>query len=184
MRMGNIYHDLRYARAMLPLHEWETFYVIVGSSAAALTGLQFVVIALGADRRAIGDAAAVEAFGTPTIVHFSTVLTIGALMSMPGHTAATLATAFAILGAAGVVYTFLVARRARRQTGYKPVLEDWLWHIGFPLIAYTALLITGLAAYGHPVGALYFVALVALLLLFIGIHNAWDSAVYISTRGT
>ena len=29
-----------------PLTEWETFYVIVGSSAAALTGLQFVVIAL------------------------------------------------------------------------------------------------------------------------------------------
>ena len=29
-----------------PLNDWETFYVIVGSSAAALTGLMFVVIAL------------------------------------------------------------------------------------------------------------------------------------------
>ncbi len=29
----------------LTLHPWERFYVIVGSSAAALTGLQFVVIA-------------------------------------------------------------------------------------------------------------------------------------------
>lgn len=29
--------------------EWETFYVIVGSSAGALTGLMFVVIALVAD---------------------------------------------------------------------------------------------------------------------------------------
>ena len=26
---------------------WESFYVIIGSSAAALTGLQFVVIVLG-----------------------------------------------------------------------------------------------------------------------------------------
>jgi len=169
---------------MLPLHEWETFYVIVGSSAAALTGLQFVVIALGADRRAVGDASAVEAFGTPNIVHFSAVLTLAALISMPGHSAATLATAFAVLGAAGVLYGITTARRAHRQTGYEPVFEDWLWHIGFPIASYAALLITGLAAYAHPVGALYFVALVALLLLFIGIHNAWDSAVYISTRGT
>ena len=30
---------------------WESFYVIVGSSGAALTGLQFVVIALLADVR-------------------------------------------------------------------------------------------------------------------------------------
>ena len=29
--------------------EWESFYVIIGSSAAALTGLQFVVVALSAD---------------------------------------------------------------------------------------------------------------------------------------
>ena len=35
--------------AALPLHEWERFYVIVGTSAAALTGLMFVVIAVVAD---------------------------------------------------------------------------------------------------------------------------------------
>lgn len=35
--------------ALLPFAAWESFYVIVGSSAAALTGLQFVVIFLGAE---------------------------------------------------------------------------------------------------------------------------------------
>src|SRR5438034_1279313 len=37
----SIVHDV----AGSPLAAWESFYVIVGSSAAALTGLQFVVIA-------------------------------------------------------------------------------------------------------------------------------------------
>ena len=168
---------------MLPLRDWETFFFIVGSSGAALTGLQFVVIALSAENRSVRDAAAVEAFGTPTIVHFCAVLTIAALITVPGHTAATLATAFAVFGAAGVIYAVTVAFRARRQSGYRPVLEDWLWHAGFPIAAYAALFITGLAGYRHVAGALYFVAAITMLLLFIGIHNAWDSAVYISTRG-
>lgn len=36
-----------------PLVAWESFYVIVGSSGAALTGLQFVVIALIAESRTL-----------------------------------------------------------------------------------------------------------------------------------
>ena len=168
---------------MLPLGDWETFFFILGSAAAALTGLQFVVVALGAQVRAVRDPEAVEAFGTPTIVHFCIVLTISLLMNVPGHTAATLATALALLGAAGVMYGVITARRARRQTNYRPVFEDWLWHVCFPLTAYAALFVTALVAYRHAAGALYAVAAVALVLLLIGIHNAWDSAVYISTRG-
>src|SRR5205807_4175372 len=36
----------RLADAMSALKEWESFYVIVGSSAGALIGLQFVVVTL------------------------------------------------------------------------------------------------------------------------------------------
>ena len=60
----------------MPLHPWETFYVIVGSSAAALTGLMFVVIALVADFR--GSQLQLEAFGTPTVVHFDTGILVAA----------------------------------------------------------------------------------------------------------
>ena len=168
---------------MLMLREWETFFFIVGSSAAALTGLQFVVIALGAQANITHDQEAVEAFGTPNIVHFCAVLTIAALMTVPGFTASALATTLVVFGLIGVVYVTTVALRARRQTGYEPVLEDWLWHACFPMMSYAALLITGIATYHHLGGALYFVAALTMILLFIGIHNAWDSAVYISTRG-
>jgi cytochrome bd-type quinol oxidase subunit 2 len=165
------------------LREWETFFFIVGSSAAALTGLQFVVIALGAQANITHDQEAVHAFATPNIVHFCGVLTIAALMTVPGLTASALATVLVVFGLIGVLYVTMVALRARRQTGYEPVLEDWLWHACFPMLSYAALLITGIATYRHAGGALYFVAALTMILLFIGIHNAWDSAVYISTRG-
>jgi steroid 5-alpha reductase family enzyme len=52
---------------------WETFYVIVGSAAGALTGLMFVVIALVANVRTSSEPQ-IDAFGTPTVVHFGAVL--------------------------------------------------------------------------------------------------------------
>src|SRR6266550_3049938 len=73
---------------LLPLERWESFYVIVGSSAGALTGLQFVVIALIAEEEASASMLEVRAFGTPTVVHFCAVLFISAVLSAPWHTLA------------------------------------------------------------------------------------------------
>ena len=56
--------------------------------------------------------------------------------------------------------------------------EDWLFHALLPLGAYAALAVAALAAYAHARRALFLVAAAALLLLFIGIHNAWDSVTY------
>ncbi|MBV8519372.1 MAG: hypothetical protein JO197_18415 [Acidobacteria bacterium] len=167
---------------MQALHEWETFYVIVGSAAAALTGLQFVVMALGAETH-IGSVEQVEAFGTPTVVHFCSVLTIAAIACVPRHSPTSFGFCLATIGAFGVFYGVITAIRARRQSGYAPVLEDWLWHVGFPIGTYGVALITGTLAWRHILGALYWTAALALALLFIGIHNAWDAAVYIATRG-
>ena len=165
--------------------EWETFYVIIGSSAAALTGLQFVVVALSADAERIGTGPEMEVFGTPTVVHFCAVLLIGAMIAVPRQTAASLATCLAIEGALGIAYAFKVRHNFKQEMRYKPVLEDWISHVTLPFIAYLTLFLSAVAIYRHEVGALYVVAATALLLLFIGIHNAWDAAIYIamSKRG-
>ena len=164
----------------LPFSQWESFYVIVGSSAAALTGLQFVVMALGAESRR-SSTATVDAFGTPTIVHFCAALMISAALSAPWHTIGGAALLLGVSGLTGVAYVVIVTRRARRQEGYQPVLEDWLWHAILPFVAYGALWAASVAlAFGHP-ASLFAVAAAALLLVFIGIHNAWDSVTYIAT---
>jgi hypothetical protein len=170
------------AIAQILLARWQNFYVIVGSSAAALTALQFVVIALVAEMRLRNTTEGVDAFSTPTIVYFSTVLLISAVMCAPWNELWAVAALIAACGAAGVGYALLVARRARRQTAYQMVLEDWLWHISLPLTAHAMLLAAGLALVWYTTGALFTIAAAALLLLFIGIHNAWDAVTYFVTE--
>jgi nucleoside recognition membrane protein YjiH len=166
---------------MNELAGWENFYVIVGSSAGALIGLQFVVMTLIAQFPTAKDTdleAANNAFGTPTIVHLGAVLLLAAVSSMPWHTIRAAATAWVVLGAIGTVYAFIVTWRMRTQRAYSPELEDWLFHAVLPLAAYATLLASGCAAYSHSRGALFIVGSVLLLLLFTGIHNAWDAVTY------
>lgn len=161
------------------LIRWENFYVIVGSAAAALTGLQFIVIALIPQLRQPATNGGVDAFSTPTIVYFTTVLLLSAVLCAPWDGLSIVAALIAVCGAAGVGYAALVARRATRQSQYRLVLEDWLWHIVFPLTAHAMLLAAGLALVRRPAGALFMIATVALLLLIVGIHNAWDTVTFL-----
>src|SRR3954447_15722889 len=114
---------------MSELHEWETFYVIVGSSAGALIGLQFVVMTLIAKRPPLRVAEAGAAFATPTIVHFCGVLLLSAILSMPAPTITIPAILCGAIGFGGMVYTALVVRRIKKQAVYPPIFEDWLFHI-------------------------------------------------------
>ena len=158
--------------------EWDSFYGIVGSAAGTLIGLQFVVMTLVAERPPLRPEQAASAFGTPTIVHFGAALLLSALLRAPWHAVAPIAALWAGMGLAGAVYACFIARRMRRQEAYQPDLEDWVFHVTLPLAAYAALLVFAFAAFADTRVALFGVATVALLLLFTGIHNAWDSVVY------
>jgi hypothetical protein len=171
------------AHALTPLLAgWESFYVIIGSSAAALTGLVFVVIVLGAEIGAGATTGTVGAFGTPTVVHFCAVLLDAAVLSAPWPGLRGPGIGIALLAVLGLAYTLEVFGRARRQTEYAPVLEDWIWHTILPLLAYTSLLCSGLLLSRHPEPCLFAVGGSVLLLLFIGIHNAWDAVLYIAVE--
>src|SRR5437879_12449545 len=97
-----------------PLSPWESFYVIVGSSAGALTGLQFVVIALIAEAEAAASMLEVRAFGTPTVVHFCAVLFISAVLSAPWHALSNAGLVLGACGVAGIVYVIVVISRIGR----------------------------------------------------------------------
>lgn len=164
-----------------PLSEWETFYVITGSAGAALTGLMFVVIALRAE--ALADVeGGVRAFGTPTVLHFCAVLLLAALLAVPHQTATSLALCTGATGIAGLALSSWVVVQARRQQSYAPVLSDWIWHAALPLVAYATVTVAAVLLPRRPPLALDLVAAGSLLLLFIGIRNAWDAAVWIASR--
>lgn len=164
---------------MNALNGWENFYVIVGSSAGALIGLQFVVIALIAGMPvARADAQSSSAFATPSVVHFGAVLVLSAILAAPWSGIATAAILWGLMGLCGIVYVAVVALRMRRQTGYKTVLEDWLFHVVLPIAGYALLTISAFASRFDAPDILYLVGAAALMLLLTGIHNAWDAVTY------
>jgi hypothetical protein len=167
--------------ALSPLAVWESFYVIVGSSAAALTGLQFVVIVLASETNAL-KVPTTSAFGTPTVVHFCAALLISAIMSAPWHGLSSAGLVVGACGVAGLAYVAMVVVQLRRQTDYVPVLEDWIWHCALPFVSYAALLAAPIVLRWHPRASLFMIGATALLLLFIGIHNAWDAVTYIALK--
>ena len=164
------------------LQPWESFYVITGSSGGALTGLMFVVIALSPASKLLDAEGGMRAFGSPTIVHFCAVLLLSSVLSMPGHTGATIEASVAATGLVGLAISGWVVVGARRQRGYAVVLSDWIWHVALPLVAYACVLASGLAVRTHPGLALHAIAAAVLFLLLVGIHNAWDAAVWIVTQ--
>jgi hypothetical protein len=165
------------------LQAWENFYVILGSSAAGLTGLMFVVITLIPERRAKDAVAqgALAAFGSSTLVHFGAALVVSALLSAPWDLVAQAGVAVALCGLAGLGYGAVVLRRIRRQTHYETVREDWLWYVLSPLAAYGTLVAGGLIACRSPKPGLFAIGAATLGLVLLGVRNAWDSIVYIAT---
>jgi hypothetical protein len=165
-----------------PLATWQSFYVLIGSAAATLTGLMFVVITLiaGGRVRVSPDSGGIATFNTPNVVHFCLALLVAAILSAPWQALWPAGLLLGLTGLGGATYVVIVLRRVRRQTDYQPVLEDWLWHTVFPLVSYTALLVAAIVLPGHPAPALFVIAAGTVLLLFIGIHNAWDNVLYIT----
>ena len=165
-----------------PLATWHNFYSIIGTAAATLTGLIFVVIALiaGVRVRVPSPSSGIATFNAPNVVHFGVALLVAAILSAPWQALWNASLLLGLSGLGGMIYVVIVLRRARRQTDYQAVLEDWLWHTVFPLVSYTALLVAAIVLPGNPTPTLFVIGAMTVLLLFIGIHNAWDNVTFIA----
>ncbi len=81
----------------------------------------------------------------------------------------------------GVRYVLIVLWEVRhRLVGYQLVRSDWLWYTLLPLISYTALVVVAILLPISPGPVLFIIAAMTLLLLFTGIHNAWDVVTYMA----
>jgi hypothetical protein len=163
---------------------WANFYTIVGSSAGALTGLMFVVITLVAGERSQTTHDGLRTFTTPNVAHFCAALFVSAVLAAPWHTLTPAVVLLGVAGLYGVVYVSRVMYLATRLKSYRPGLDDWTWYVVVPLIAYVAIGVGAALLSAVPVKALFVVAAGALLLIFVGIHNAWDVVTWIAVKDT
>jgi hypothetical protein len=160
---------------------WSTFFVAMCTSAAALIGLMFVVITLvSGAMRVTHSTEGLATFSTPTVVHFSAALFVSAVLTAPWHSLVGADLTIGLAALIGLGYALRILLRARHITRYVPDFEDWAWHLIMPFFAYGAIVGGAVALNEFAQPALFVVAGGVLLLLFIGIHNAWDVVTYLA----
>jgi len=165
-----------------PLEGWDNFYVMLGTAAAGLLGLTFVVIALLSEAPR-ATSAGTSGYITPTVVHFGTVLGLSCFLSVPRQSVASLSLGFGAVAIGLLIYTGVITANMRRfSASYVPVLEDWIWHLLLPFIVYGTLLAMAFLLWRRPRPAMYGIASALTLLLFVGIHNSWDVAVSVTMQ--
>ena len=166
------------------LAPWSSFYIITGSSAAALTGLMFVVITLVTGvERARRSRDGISTFSTPTVAHFCAALLVSLILSAPWRSLVHPATLLGLTGLSGVVYVLGVMYRTRRVTAYRADLEDWVWYSILPFVTYGAILAGAIMLVAIPAKAPFALAGGVALLIFIGIRNAWDVVTFLALGG-
>jgi hypothetical protein len=78
-----------------------------------------------------------------------------------------------------MVYVIILVRRMRAQRIYPPQPEGWLFHVLRPFAAYATLAGSAVEEVCSKANSDFFAfGAAALLLLIIGIHNAWDTITY------
>ena len=163
------------------LSTWQDFYVIVGTAAATLMGLIFVVITLIAQLQVQvpSPRSGIAVFSTPNVFHFGAALLVAAILSAPWQALWQASLLLGLAGLVGVTYILIVLWLARhRLAEYQLVLSDWLWYTALPLVSYAAFVVAAIVLPSQPAPALFVIASAMMLLLFIGIHNAWDLVTY------
>jgi hypothetical protein len=166
------------------LAPWATYAVLTGSAAASLTGLMFVVLTLISGERMRRNPDGISTFSTPTVVHFGAVLLVAGILTAPWHVLLFPAALLALCGLCGVVYALYLIHRTRQlrtASDYTPDAEDWIWYTALPLLSYAAILAGAIALFSIPLYALFGVGTGVMVLIFIGIHNAWDIVTFVST---
>jgi hypothetical protein len=161
---------------------WSNFYVITGSAAAALTGLMFVVITLvaGQERTQTHLRDGVETFSSPTVVHFCGALLLSAILSAPWESLVSPAIMLGLTGGYGVAYAMRVALRMSRQSTYTPGFDDWFFYALMPLLAYAGIFGAAIFLAVFPRQILFAFGACAMLLIFLGIRNAWDTVTFVA----
>jgi len=113
-------------------------------------------------------------------MHFAAALLVSAVLVAPWPSLVHAGVVVALIGLCGAVYILRVMHRTRRLTMYTADLEDWMWYTILPFVAYGAISAGAIALAASQVQALFILAGGVVLLIFIGIRNAWDIVMYIA----
>ena len=157
---------------------WANYFFLIGSVAGGLIGIMFVVMTLtaGHERRKVERGHPV--FVAPILVDFASVMIVSALALVPGLRPVYVAVILLVFAVAGLVYAVPVFVRLLRWGDEEPVpvfSDKCFYGIG-PVVGYLALLAAAGSIWVSPRRAAIAIGAITLVLLLLGIRNAWDLA--------
>jgi hypothetical protein len=164
------------------MHQWHDFYILVGTASATLVGLMFIAASIGAQLFREENRAAMEAFISPTVVHFSSTLFMSIFAVVPVHSELPLASLLVLVGLAGLVFSARVWVQILIRRSFNVDMTDRLFYALIPCIGHLLVVVGGLMLIMRPDLGLDVLAAAALILLFAGIRNAWDMTTWIVLR--
>jgi hypothetical protein len=65
---------------------------------------------------------------------------------------------------------------------YQPEWDDWLWYAVLPAVGYAAFLVSAILLPSLPTPVLFVTATAMVLLLAVGIRDAWDVVTYLAIQ--
>ncbi len=164
------------------LHEWHDFYVLLGTASATLVGLMFVAASIGGAVFNEEHSAALQAFITPTVVHFAAALFASLVITIPSHTWQSLGALLSIGGLVGTMYSGRLILQLIIRHRFNVDVTDRLFYAFIPLVGYLLALTAAALMFVESASAPYVMAAALLILLFAGLRNAWDMTVWIMLR--
>ncbi len=162
--------------------DWDNFYIILGSAAAGLIGLLFVVVTLTAGLDRPQSTRGSSLYLTPTALNFALVLSISAVAVAPPLAAIETSVIIGLIALAGLVG----AIRSLLGIPTPPPGQDaphWsdVWMYGAtPALIYLGLLFAAIAVWAGAHWAAHVMAGLLLILLLVSIRNAWDLMTFIA----
>lgn len=166
-------------------HEWSDFYLLVGSAAAALIGLLFVVATLTSGIDTSRAMAGQRTYMTPLVFHFGVVLSVAAVAMAPKVSASVAGVAIGAAALAGLAYAIFVSVRIHGNDVPDPPHWSDLWCYGVaPAVVYLGLGTAAVLVWVNATIAADVTAAACLALLLVGVRNAWDLVTYLAPRQT
>jgi hypothetical protein len=162
---------------------WHEFYFMLGSSAAALIGLLFVVTTLTASFNPAVTLPAARIYVTPTVFHFASIVLVSAVSLAPAAGPGLIGVVLIACGAGGLAYAASVALNFFGR--FRPNITHWtdpLFFAVLPALAHLGLVLAGFAFLRHLPAAPNVAATAVVALLLLGIRDAWDVALWVSTH--
>ena len=161
---------------------WDSYYLLIGTAAGALIGLLFVVATLNAGREVTDVTRGTKTYLTPTVFHFAMVVVVSALATAPGLPARTVGLLLGTCAIVGLVYSGWICVRLRSGNMAGQHWSDFWFFGAAPTAIYLGLGATSGTAWAAPSALPYAAAVLLLLLMLVGIRNAWDLVTWLAPR--